>query len=143
MERKMTCPKCGAENLSGLYRCQHCGERLHKDEGELPTLEWRPRFPLLSGLIGTGALGFNLLRYVVAFTFSPLLVLLAAAPLVGLGLGRKWPLVGGVLLLLSGFVVLILVVIAVSMADTLGIALTACALIALFASGISLLKASR
>ena len=35
MQRTMTCPECGFENLSWLSRCQVCGESLHKEEGGL------------------------------------------------------------------------------------------------------------
>lgn len=41
MERKIACPKCGAENMAWQSACSACGERLHTDEPAMPAFQGR------------------------------------------------------------------------------------------------------
>jgi hypothetical protein len=145
MERKAICPKCGAENLSWRSLCQQCGEELHKNEGKLPNVR-RPRavfwFPFLSGLIGTGLFGGLI---ALATLFAPqdrYLLSLIAIPLIGLGLGWKWPLAGGVLLILASLAVIIFMITA-GATDVLGIGVTLLIFIPLLTSGILYIMARK
>lgn len=73
-DRKITCPKCGAENLSWRSRCGKCGEDLHKNERPIPNFEgeevdWTDWPDWVAGLI-LGSAGLA-----VIFLAIPVLVL--------------------------------------------------------------------
>ncbi|MFH1381416.1 MAG: hypothetical protein ABIH70_00795 [Chloroflexota bacterium] len=144
MERKTTCPGCGAENLAWRFRCEQCGEELHKD-WVIPKLRSNNGtllLPYLSGLLGTGVLAFVLLLAAGLGAQAYLLGLLAA-PLLGLGLGWKWPLAGGVLLIIGSISALILMVTADAWRNVLGLIVLAMTFLPLLASGILFVMAGR
>ena len=121
MERKITCPKCGAENLSWRSRCQQCGEELQKDVNmvRFHSRSVFYRWALISGLVGAGMAGF-VLWFVFAFATGhitdPISWLFILFPLCTVGIAFRWPVAGGVLLTLEGLALTGLFILAFSLA---------------------------
>ena len=138
-KRKIICPKCGAENLAWRSRCVQCGEELHKDEGKIPKFSsdgaiW---LPYLLGLLGTGIL-FSVLSFGVSLGEHSYVFILMAAPLLGLSIGWKWPLAGGILLGIASLSVMIWMTI-----EGAWLVLTIGIFLLLLASGIFLILTNR
>lgn len=139
MERKLNCPKCGTENFSWRKRCQQCGEELHKDERKTPKFERRGAefwFPFIMGLIGSTIFGFLLFFSITFVPQQKYLLFLVAFPVVGLSLSWKWPLVGGILLIITSLLILIFMIIAGITSSLLGIIFTILMFIPILISGI-------
>jgi len=106
MERKVACPKCGAENLAWRSNCSACGETLHPDERKIPTFETRGVgfwIALICGMIGTVAFAFFTVEVVsYSWQYSYFIGLLAV-PVISLALCWKWPLATGVIFVISCF----------------------------------------
>ena len=107
MERKITCPKCGAENLSWRSRCQQCGEELHKDVNmvRFHSRSVFYRWALISGLVGAGMAGL-VLWFIFAFATGhitdPISWFFILFPLCTVGIAFRWSVAGGILLMLEG-----------------------------------------
>jgi hypothetical protein len=105
MERKIACPKCGAENLAWRSNCHACGERLHGDERAIPAFQGRGLgFWVALGLAIVGTAAFGIVAYFTAgFTQgNRYLPYLALGPLPGLALCWKWPRAAAIELILIG-----------------------------------------
>ena len=105
-DRKITCPKCGAENLSWHSRCEKCGEELHKDERKIPIFETRGAgfwFAFISGVVGLLFLS-GLVFFAAALSgYFPLdIMAILVIPVLGLVLCWKWPKIAGVILIIGG-----------------------------------------
>jgi hypothetical protein len=122
-DRKITCPKCGAENLSWRSNCDRCGEKLHKNE-VLPKFERRGAgfwIAFVSGSIGLAVLVMLvLLAAGLSGYFSIDLILLLAFPILGLALCWKWPRIAAVLLIIGGLIPIIIVLVSGAGGDVMG-----------------------
>mgnify|MGYP002396336041 CR=1 FL=1 len=111
-KRTMICPKCGAENYSWRSRCQTCNTLLHEED--IKMVKFRRRDPLksialISGVIGAGALTF-FMWFIAAFASGRITRPIDWLFVIGTGLfalgsiavAWKWPLIGGILLILEG-----------------------------------------
>ena len=114
-KRTMLCPKCGAENYSWRSRCQTCNTLLH-EEDEVSTANYHRRdylrwSALITGLTGAGTVTF-FVWFLGAFAQGRITRLIDWLFVLGTGLfalgsmaiARKWPLIGGVLLIVEGLV---------------------------------------
>ena len=103
------CPKCGFRNFSWQSRCQNCGTNLSKDEiigavrgKEKDTSKLGCLFQsaLFAGVAGSGISTWFGARFVAEWLFFlPLIIV----PWVGLVLAWRWPIIGGVILAVAGF----------------------------------------
>ena len=108
-KRTMMCPKCGFINSSWQSSCQNCGANLSKDEiigavrgKEKDTSKLGCLFQsaLFAGVAGSGISTWFGARFVAEWLFFlPLIIV----PWVGLVLAWRWPLIGGVILAVAGF----------------------------------------
>ncbi len=118
--RTMICPKCGAENYSWRSRCHTCNTLLHEEDKK--PVDLRKSDPLrsiafISGLIGAVAMTF-FMYFIFAFARGQITDSIGWVIVIGAGLftlgslaiGWKWPLIGGILLILEGLVPMGLVV---------------------------------
>jgi hypothetical protein len=105
MERKIACPKCGAENLAWSSACSACGEKLHGDDRAMPAFQGR----------GVGFwVGFGIgIAAALVFAFAAVLAAgflyryrylpyTALSSLAGILLCWKWPRAAGVELACAG-----------------------------------------
>lgn len=113
-ERKITCPKCGLENLSWRSRCENCGENLHTDERKVPKFEGRGTgfwIALLAGIAGLAFLsGLAFLAIAFSGYFPVEVMIMLAFPVLGLVLCWKWPRIAGVVLIIGGILPIVLIV---------------------------------
>ncbi len=113
--RTMICPKCGAENFSWRSRCQKCGILLH-EEDEVSTVKYHRRdylrlSALITGLIGAGGVAFSM-WFISIFAGGRITRPIDWLFVLGIGLfvlgnvavAGKWPLIGGVLLIVESLV---------------------------------------
>ena len=97
-DRKITCPQCGAENISWRSRCERCGEELHKSERKMPHFEKRGTVFWIA--FGFGVLGLPFLALVSLFTLRMASIILFT--IMGLALCWKWPKLAGATLVVGG-----------------------------------------
>lgn len=111
-DRKIICPKCGAENISWRSRCDKCGEELHTNEA-LPKFEPRGAGFWIAFIVGVfGLLVLTLLSLLAAGLsgYFPIeIMLMLAFPVLGLILCWKWPKIAGVALIIGGLLPTILI----------------------------------
>jgi hypothetical protein len=98
--------------------------------------------PYLLGLLGTGIL-YSSLSFFVNFGGHSYVFLLLAAPLLGLIIGWKWPLAGGILLGIASLSVMIWMTIEGAWQDALGLILTLGMFLLLLTSGILFILVNR
>jgi hypothetical protein len=114
--RTMKCPQCGVENYSWRSRCQSCDALLHEEDnniniGKFHNWDSLEVIAIISGVVGTGALAlfmWLILAFASGHITDPLgwLVIIGTA-LFTLGsvvFARKWPLIGGILIVIEAFV---------------------------------------
>ena len=108
-ERKVTCPKCGEENLSWRSRCEKCGEDLHKNEVKVPKFEgYGAGFWIAFGASAISIVFFSVIAF-LAPGFSGYyanstvgMTLMFAFPVLGLALCWKWQKTAGAALIIGG-----------------------------------------
>ncbi len=107
-KRTTMCLKCGFINSGSQSYCQNCGVNIPKDEiiGEVRRAEkgTSKRGCLLKSAFSTGIAGSVFSTLFGAFLAEWLFYLpLFIVPWVGLVLTWRWPLIGGVILAVAGF----------------------------------------
>lgn len=105
VNKTIKCPRCKKENFSWLSRCQWCGNKLHKEDEELPEFEGRGAgfwYAFIIGLIGTGLSGFFTYRGLSGPDTLPYFIVSPILSVIGLILCWKWLRVSGLLLILGG-----------------------------------------
>ncbi len=118
--RTMICPECGAENYGWRSRCPHCDTLLHEEDKKIT--DFRRRDPLrsialVSGVIGVGALTF-FMYLIFAFPQGRITDPMGWLVVIGTGLftlgsiaiAWKWPLIGGILVIIEGLLPVALLV---------------------------------
>ncbi len=105
----MKCPKCATETFNWRSRCPTCGEKLHPED-KLSGSFSSPKPTWIAYLIAvpvTILLGFFIFLAVGLSSGSPIIYFgLLVLPFVSLLLGWRWPLIGGVLMLIEGCLLL-------------------------------------
>lgn len=114
-DRKVTCPKCGTENLNWRFRCEKCGEELHKNERRVPKFENKGAGFWVAFILGLAGLVFliGLSLFATGFTgkFPPYLLAVIAVPVLGLVLCWKWLKIAGIILITGGILWPVLIII--------------------------------
>lgn len=110
-DRKITCPKCGAENLNWRSRCEKCGGELHQDERKIPKFETRGVgfwFAFFLGIVGLVCLwGLVLFSFALSGYFPLQTVVMLMPPVLGLVLCWKWPRIASIVLIIGGILPLV------------------------------------
>jgi hypothetical protein len=113
-EREMICPKCGVENYSWRSRCHSCNTLLHEEDLKMVKVRSRDPVRSIASICGVfGAAGLVFFMYLI-FGFAHGRITDPTGWLFVIGTGLfvlgtvaiawKWPLIGGILLIVEGLV---------------------------------------
>jgi len=117
-ERKLACPKCGAENLNWHSRYQTYGERLHGDERAMPAFQARGGgfwVALIIDVVETGILAIYTFAVGMFLYQYRYLWILVVGPALGLVLCWVWPRVAGIELMVASLFPLSIIFLNVNM----------------------------